>query len=74
MYILIATANEQLIQSLYPSKKIEFHKQVDDSGRYRNTCYFKMTKPQFAKLYKTAKTNGYNPFALFVWNSRFWNP
>ena len=66
MYILITTANEELIQSLYPSKKIEFHKD-DSSGRFKNTSHFKMTKPQFAKLYKAAKDNGYNPYALLTW-------
>lgn len=67
MYILIATANEQIIQSLYPSKKIEFHRDNDSSGRYRNTSYFKMTKPQFCKLFKAVKDNGINPFALLTW-------
>ena len=66
MNILTAKANEQLIQSLYPSKKIDFH-QNNYAGRFGNTSYFKLTKPQFNKLYKTVVDKGYNPFALLTW-------
>ena len=61
MNILIAKANEQLIQSLCPSKKIEFNECT------KNTVTFKLSRGQFDKLKKEILNRGYNPFALLTW-------
>ena len=61
MIILIAKQNEQLIQKIYPAKKLKF-KEVTE-----NTSVFTVSKNQFNKLFNVVRENGYNPYSLMNW-------
>jgi hypothetical protein len=61
MTVLIAKQNQELVQSLYPTKKLEF---VEDST---HTSTFNVGKNVFSKLINTVREKGYNPYALMSW-------
>jgi hypothetical protein len=61
MIILIAKQNEELIQSLFQVKKLNFEPST------QNTSTFKVSKNVFNKLFNIIRDNGHNPYALMNW-------
>lgn len=60
MTVLIATVNQDLIQSIYPQKKFNFERCSE------NTSIIRIHKKTFLKLYESAVLHGLNPFGLFL--------
>jgi hypothetical protein len=61
MTILIAKQNEQLIQTIFPVKKLKFEEST------KNTSTFKVSENVFNKLFNVVRENGYNPYSLMNW-------
>lgn len=61
MKILIAKRNEQLIQTIFPAKKLKFEEAT------KNTSTFNISKNVFNKLFNVVRESGYNPYSLMYW-------
>lgn len=64
MTILIANRNQQVVNDL-ASKLGRLPFKFTESTK--NTCTFQVGPMGFQRLYKEAKDNGYNPYALMTW-------
>jgi len=61
MTILIAKQNEQVIQNIFPAKKLKFEEST------KNTSTFKVSRNVFNGLFNAVRENGFNPYALMNW-------
>ena len=61
MKVLIAKQNEQLIQELFPAKKLKFESVT------KNTSCFNVSQNVFKKLFNVIRDGGYNPYSLMGW-------
>lgn len=60
MTVLIATANQKIVQSL-TTTKLKF------TAKTKHTCTFSVSEKIFTDMLNECKIYGYNPYALLTW-------